>query len=279
MTDTSFSCIDLPAAADQHAVAGFHAHCDIRLEQDRTVEDRHLLFRSETLDDGCPVLRVLDLDTRQGFSLTDDSFPHSIAALGPTVLRVGSSVIVAFPSGERLPDEMPETRYTRGTRSDRRLVAVRSGTSPVVVAPLESSLAPRSITDVRLLHRPITIHDLSQQSPARSIARGYELTLESPTGKMTLRLSKDDLDHGVLVGRDPRRCVAELHRILHLHVSRIHLLLLRQRDEIVAHDVASMNGTWVDRRRVRTATLDDDGTEIFLGTTPVIRLSWRADRS
>ena len=124
-----------------------------------------------------------------------------------------------------------------------------------------------------MLPGPITISEISELDPARRLAIGYELTLESATDQVTLRLSNEDLDHGVFVGRDPARCVAAgLKRIFHLRISRIHLLLLRQRDEIVVHDVASMNGTWVDRRRVRTPTLDDDGSELFLGTTPTIRL-------
>ena len=130
-----------------------------------------------------------------------------------------------------------------------------------------------------MLPGPITISEISELDPTRRVAVGYELTLESAMDQVSFRLSVQDLEHGVLVGRDHKRCVAAgLKRILPIGVSRVHLLLLRQRDAIVAHDVASMNGTWVDRRRVHAAKLDDDGSELFLGTRPTIRLVWSAVR-
>lgn len=282
MSDSFFSCIDLAAGDEHHIVAGVHSQCDLRLEGDRTLDDRHLLLRSETLDDGCPVLKVLDLDTRAGFFLTDGSAPHSISAIGPIVLRLGTLMLVALPAGERLPDELPEARCTRvRPRTERRLVPLQP-VPPVVVAPIAGAESPRRVSDVRVLPGPIQISelsDLSELDPARRVAAGYELTLETATDRAVFRLTLDDLDHGVLVGRDPRRCVANrVLRIFHVAVSRVHLLLLRQRDSIVVHDVASMNGTWVDRRRVRVARLDDDGTELLFGSNPTIRATWVAVR-
>jgi pSer/pThr/pTyr-binding forkhead associated (FHA) protein len=55
-------------------------------------------------------------------------------------------------------------------------------------------------------------------------------------------------------------------------VSRRHVEIWRQGDEYVVHDVGSLNGTYVNRERVETATLHN-GDELQIGTFKLVFLS------
>jgi len=131
---------------------------------------------------------------------------------------------------------------------------------------------------VTLMHRPAMLSD----RPTAAIAlhgprpaRDYELTLSAACGQVSVYLSKEELERGVLIGRSPKCVDAGLRAILTLGISRVHLLLHEDGPECRAYDLASTQGTYQRGRSVRLATLEDDGTKLALGTTAGIELLWR----
>lgn len=91
-------------------------------------------------------------------------------------------------------------------------------------------------------------------------------------GAAAIQLSKLDLELGVLVGRAPK-CNDTLRNVLNEGISRVHLMLRKG----VAYDLASTQGTYAFHRRVRSVPLDDDGTEMRLGTVSPVFLRWYAE--
>jgi FHA domain-containing protein len=110
---------------------------------------------------------------------------------------------------------------------------------------------------------------------------GYEVILESrPRGGVPVvagvRLTKSDLEHGVLIGRADK-CVDEgLRSILGTTVSRVHVLLIREKGACHLYDCASLVGTYSDGQRVRCLPLDDHGTTAQLASSAGVTLHWRA---
>ncbi len=82
-------------------------------------------------------------------------------------------------------------------------------------------------------------------------------------------ISRERLEQGVLLGRYGR---CGIHLSEPGSISRVHLLLIRLGEDVLAIDTASTNGTWRGRTRIETATLSEmDSLE--LGS--VLRLHWR----
>jgi hypothetical protein len=257
MTAAHFSSRVIQGAS--HFVVGRHTSCDAVLEGDESIALRHLLFRSAVLDDGCPRLSILDLETERGFVLPDGTIQRSISLAGPLAFRVGAYAVVALPSDSDLPDELPAIADRVDVRPPMRAHAVSRVT-----------LLPRALM---LADKP-TMAILTPEQ-RREAAHDYELSLEAPAGRASVLLSTTDLNRGVLVGRATKCLDAGLRSVLNIGISRIHLLLLRDGTECRAYDIASTQGTFEGGRRVRQVRLEDEGTRLALGTSTGIRLSWR----
>jgi len=111
-------------------------------------------------------------------------------------------------------------------------------------------------------------------APPRRIARIWgpiwaTVTLELGKHREKYRLSRESLDRGVLLGRYERCAIPalELGR-----VSRVHLLLVRVGEEVLAIDTASTNGTWNGGKKVETLLLGESD-QLSLGRT--LHLHWR----
>lgn len=107
----------------------------------------------------------------------------------------------------------------------------------------------------------------------------YELSLEpmdDARRRAVVRLTTSDLDHGVLVGRADKCLDDGLRSILNENVSRVHVLLVRDRGRCHLYDIASLNGTF-DRsgRRIRCLALDDEGTKVTMLRHKGAVLRWR----
>ncbi len=214
-------------------VMGRHELCDVVLDGDPTIALRHLLVRAARLDDGAPRLSVLDLHTTIGFELDNGRRESSMVATGVVAFRVGAYAIVAIPRGERVPEELrPRHPYREP-------------------APSRVTSLPRA----RELCDSIA-----------SIGPTYLLNVQSARGGMSVPISTLDLETGVLVGRAPK-CNDRLRNILNEGISRAHILLRRG----IAYDLSSTQGTYFENRRVRSATLDERGTTLRIGTmSPVL---------
>jgi hypothetical protein len=273
---------DVYAQPSGYAVVGRHGSCDVVLEQDeRAVSLRHVLVRAAALDDGFPVLSVLDLQTTAGFELSDGSKQRSIAATGPVVFRVGTCSLVALPSSGRYPDELPVPVVERGERAPHRVAPVRiaEAVQPAPakdVAPLSRiTLLPHSVDFSSRRSEPLGAHPAPRELSERT-GDGYEVILQTHQRRVGVRLSTADLDHGVLIGR-AEKCVDEgLRSILSDNVSRVHVLLIREKGQCHLYDCASLVGTFANGQRVRCLPLSDDGTTAQLASRSGVTLHWRA---
>jgi hypothetical protein len=291
MSDMVLGSQEIYARPSGYAVVGRHGSCDVVLDQDeRVVSLRHVIVRAAALDDGFPVISVLDLQTTTGFELSDGSRQRSVAATGPIVFRIGTCSLVALPSSGRFPSELPVPVVEAGDLAPHRIAAVRIAPGNAAApAPVES--APRSektpASRITLLPHSVVLSERPSAGPlVRPLdyvltGEGYEVILESRTSPAVrlsagVRLSMADLEHGVLIGR-AEKCVDEgLRSILGTTISRVHVLLIREKGACHLYDCASLVGTYAHGQRVRWVPLDDAGTSVQLASSAGVTLHWRA---
>ena len=262
MTRGSFGSCEITAGRLSSLVVGSHPLCDVRLFEDPSVELRHLLIRSSALDDGCPILSVVDLHTARGFLLSNGACERAIDATGVIVLRVGAYAIVALPSGAPLAEDMPEP------------VCRAAAESPYRIAAIPSELYAMKIdrgSRITLLPRVIDFADSRMPTAGEE---AYDIAMTSHAGARLLRVAGADLRKGILVGRS-LNCDPLLRAIVDGGTSRGHLLLMKDRAGAVAYDMSSTQGTYFAGRRMRAIELADSGTVMTLGTTNRISLVWR----
>lgn len=263
---------DVPSRPEGYVVVGRHGSCDVVLDDERLVSLRHVLVRASALDDGFPVLSVLDLQTTAGFELSDASKQRSIAATGPVVFRIGTHTFVALPSFGTLSTRLPVPLVERGEIASHRV-------APPLGHLAAEALASRALSRVTSLPHSVELSAFPSNVPLTPQARtgeGYEAVLEAHGSRAGVRLSRRDLEHGVLIGRADK-CVDEgLRSVLGDTISRVHVLLVREEGACHLYDVASLVGTYADGRRVRCIPLDDAGTRVQLALRTGATLYWRA---
>jgi hypothetical protein len=247
-------------------IIGRHTGCGLRLPCD-TISLRHLVVHARSdPPDTAPVLWLWDLNTGQHF-MTEDGHPNeAVMAQGPLYAAVGQYALLFIP--------------TRG----------RSG-APWLARAEEAwrALPPRQFVDRRhpgavLLQRSRPLRpdgreyqtDISRVGPLLSLSGREER--ETPWGELRLVrdmeverhfISRECLEQGVLLGRYDR-CGIQLSGLD--SISRVHLLLVRLGEDVLAIDTASTNGTWRGRKEIETTTLGDPDS-LELGS--VLRLYWR----
>jgi hypothetical protein len=224
-------------------IVGRHGATSLRLPSDGALSLRHAILVARVADDGCPILRAIDL--RSGVGMFDaDGAPHlSVVANGPLRLRVGNSALFAIPAcdllrGGRaaaygeidwpapsrwLPDAAPETRVADESRATSR--------SSVV------SLEPRRVRRLG--------------SGAGGRIAGT-LVVEIDGRRADLAVDAAALRAGVLLGRYPRCDVNCGNAPMSLGVSRVHALFLALGERAHVFDAGSSNG-------VRCGGRDADG--------------------
>jgi len=279
MGDSVMGSIDVVAQPSGYVVVGRHDSCDVVIDaEERVLSLRHVLVRAASLDDGFPVISVLDLQTSAGFELSDGSKQRSVAATGPVVFRIGAYSFVALPSTGRHPDALPVPFVERGDLAPHR-IAPKPISSVEPAAPERRGPPPSRITvlpySVVMSERRSVVPVLSHE-PHVPTGEGYEVILETPLRRVGVVFSKADLDHGVLIGRADK-CVDEgLRSILGGTISRVHVLLIREKGACHLYDVASLVGTYARGRRVRCLELCELGSVVQLASSAGVMLHWRA---
>ena len=264
ITQGSFGSCEIAAGRLSSLVAGSHPLCDIRLFQDPSVDLRHLLIRCTALDDGCPLLSVVDLHTAHGFFLSNGACVRTIDATGVIVIRVGAYAIVALPSGAALDDELPAPICSEAAESPYRINAN-------VIPPELYAMKIDKSSRITLLPKVVDFADSRRPGVGEE---AYEIAMTSRAGARVLRVAGDELEKGILVGRS-LNCDPQLRAIVDMGTSRGHLLLMKDRAGAVAYDMSSTQGTYFAGRRMRAMELSDSGTAMALGTTNPISLVWR----
>lgn len=271
--DGACGCIDAAAERGRHIVIGRHDHCDVILDdEDEAISLRHVLVRISSLDDGFPVINLLDLQTAGGFELSDGSKQRCVVASGPLSFRVGPYTLVALPNGVKLDDELPKPvvehadadPYT--VRGEKLEVAQPSGGARKTLVTI--------IPESRQLEE--VVHRAAAGNASPTSADRYELVLESLGRRAAIRLSTRDLEHGFLLGRSDKCIDAGIRAILSEDVSRVHALFIKEREGIFAYDAGSTNGMQAEGAKVRCVALSDEGSELGLAHRGKVRVRWRA---
>ena len=279
MGDSVMGSTDVVAQPSGYVVVGRHGSCDVVIEADeRVISLRHVLVRAASLDDGFPVISVLDLQTTAGFELSDGSRQRSVAATGPVVFRIGTYSFVALPSTGRYPAELPVPFVEPGELAPHR-IAPRPILNVVPAVPERHGPPPSRITvlpySVVMSERRSAVPILSHE-PHVPTGDGYEVILETASTRAGVVFSKADLDHGVLIGRADKCVDVGLRAILGGTISRVHVLLIREKGACHLYDVASLVGTYARGRRVRCLELCDVGSVVDLASSAGVTLHWRA---
>lgn len=266
--DRTVGAVALSAREGEYAVIGRHTHCDAVLPEDPEISLRHLLARVLTLDDGV-VLRLLELHASLPIFTESGEPTRSLVVSGPVMLRLGRYVIGAVPFGGSEDEEL----------------AARSPSSPPPASLVRSEVVPRSasrphrITHITLLPAvsELGVRRPEAAAPDAPVAPGHaRLTLARAGHSVSVELSEQELQLGVIVGRSHRCVDRGLRSVLTESVSRAHLLLLRERDATWAYDLGSVQGTWLEGKRVRRVRLRDGGTSLVLAEIDPVTLDWIA---
>jgi hypothetical protein len=242
---TEMSMRDLPDLPASFAVVGRHARCDTHLAGDREIALRHLLVRPGRLLDGTLAVRFIDLRAAMPFYLPDETAQRSISATGPVALRLGRYALIALPI---IDDAVAATK----------LVApeVREDLRP----PDSIVSAKECFSSITILPRVTGVLDIAR-TPSPGDAT---LTIMRDGASASVGIERADLDRGVIIGRLPRCLDGGIRQVLSAQISRAHLLLLAEGPRVTAFDLASTNGTYMRKRHVGCATLENGGTTLEL---------------
>jgi len=183
----------LPPSGIAHLIVGRHERCDVVLSRDSDVSLRHLLLRATRGPQGQLQLRAIDLRSRCGLLSEDGKRCEAIASQGPLFLQVASYIVFLLPTG---PSAKP---WSHDADETWRGFAPRNQEILPPPQPLKSRSAPAPGA-VKLA--TITIQSSSQQAG--------DLT-------STHAVWSDQLERGILVGRDDRFEIEEWFYIL-LHM-------------------------------------------------------------
>jgi hypothetical protein len=249
--DACFGVMELGAESGTYAIVGRHTHADVSLAMDPTVALRHLVLRSIDAGDGQAALRIVDLQTELGFALEDGVPRRSAIVRGPVAIQVGEYVVVGLPNGE-LPPALPPAVLEELSSPYRAPGRRALGSSHVGLVPGVSDLGKMC---------------LCIDGDAR-----YSFSIERGGRRETVVASEIELQRGILVGRSPK-APAGLLALMDERISRMHVLLVRERSETFLVDLCSMNGTWMGRARVRRVRLAD-GLQVRIGDGHLV-LTWQ----
>ena len=113
---------------------------------------------------------------------------------------------------------------------------------------------------------------LTEVAPPSATVAFARLTLLREGHSASIDLPAADLEGGVLIGRSERCTDGGLRRVLDGNISRVHALLLREGDDVVAFDLCSTQGMYLDGRAVRRQRLSRAGGCLSLAKTNPVML-------
>jgi hypothetical protein len=284
--DRNISWVDVRISGDGYAVLGSHDRCDLVLSSDAGIWLRHLAAICVRLDDDSVGLRLIDLKTDLPFFLDDDTPRWSVLARGSFAMRLGRHVVCGFPIGAATtentvaqaaqvgPRPVPEAPRIRDLHETGVLdTGLSFGATGAPGAPVDArSIAvvpgPNELSSF-VASAPVSqIQDLLGPSASPNHVR---VTLERGGMGASVELPAEAMEAGVLLGRALNCFDGGLRRIFCEAISRAHVLLVRDREDVFALDLCSTNGTRVAGQRIRRHRLSDAGTTLELGKKVIFR--------
>lgn len=258
--------LDRPRAV----IVGRHSMCGLPLPAEYSaISLRHLAVVVQARDHTECRIRVLDLHTRTGFRDESGRVLQAIVTEGPMFLKVGPVTLVVLITDDHSPiPEEPEEAYR--CIPDRVFLDERLGTAG---APRPRGKSSRvhgynpGMTLVRsrlgALASAAELKRDDERSMGELVVRATGSSIRRPVGESALA-------RGFLVGRYDRCDVGAVDDE-DSRLSRVHLLVVREGDQIIALDTASTNGTFVGERQI-TLTPLAEGTVLDLAGE--IQIAW-----
>lgn len=273
-------CEAVVVEAGHSLIIGRHTHCGLHL-QEHTIALRHLaLHASAETPEAAPTIRLWDLNTGQPFRTEDGQPNTAVIAEGPLYAVVGGYALLMVPT--RGPAAAPwPTQAEEAWRSlpPREFIDRRSPEAARRRRTADRRPDGRDyVTDISRVRAEYDDHRTSVSRMSSLMFLGEEAALGDAWCELRVEwgqwaakhlLSLDHLDRGVLLGRY-ERCGVNLSQVP--GISRVHLLLVRSGEDVLAIDTASTNGTWRGGKALKTAALRDPDR---LQLSDTLRVSWR----
>lgn len=253
------------------AIVGRHDRCDLYLEGHAALALRQLAIVLAPVRDwraGSREVsyRVLDLRTAEGMI---DERGHALRGLrceGPAIVRCGGYAIYMLPLGD--PSDWPDTGADAWAYLPER-VYFDELARPAEGSVMRALAAPRR--GQTLVIRTAGPRDTGMPLASRDDVAA-QLVVRGPGGPRAIDVGHQALREGVLLGRYARCDGAG--RGDDGALSRVHALLLRVDERLLAIDLASTNGTRLaGQADARVLELDGEA-ELELGFDTVVRWRW-----
>ena len=249
---TIASYVHLPILSEEGAfgVIGRHECCALTL-LDEEISLRHALVRV-TRNAGDEVrVRLIDLGSSNTFHTEDNQACKSVMAEGPMFINLLGYQLFLLPTGTLNPSAWTEDADDTWSSFPERIYFDHRMPERMVGRP-----APQATQQPRnRRHTYMTLLPAAQHLRARPGAGGDALgtiLLSAESTQIAHRVSHEDLERGVLIGRYERCQLAGATGSL----SRVHLVLLLDGGDVWAVDTASLNGTIVEGQRISAIQLD-----------------------
>lgn len=253
----------------QSLTLGRHEYCGLELPAS-TVSLRHLVAHARSESRGAaPSVRLWELNTRRPFR-TEDGLPHSgVLAQGMLYAALDEYALLFLPTrGRSEPPWSASAEQAWRALPPRRFLDRRppEAARPRRARPLRPD-GREYHTDISVSGPLLTLD--TTERPEWPEPAWAELRLVRGSTEERRLLSLASLEQGVLVGRY-ERCGITLSEAT--RISRVHLVLVRVGEDVLAIDTASTNGTWRGDVDVETTVLaDTDSLELADSVT----LHWR----
>ena len=237
---------------------GRHSCCDLRIPiRHRDISLRHAMVLFQSLPLAKTSLRVIDLHTPLGLWDEDGASFQACESNGSMFLQIGDIYLILLLTQNWKPTESAHDAYLQ--IPDR--ISVEA--SDFDEGDLERS------TLIRKRKSTVMFGGFDQEQYDKGEPLGH-LQLSGPRGFECLTVTPELIDRGLLVGRYERCAFTEDQADGHL--SRVHLLFIRNGPELLAIDTGSSNGSYHDDLEFRCLRIRGN-TKIHL--TKEITLSWR----
>lgn len=246
---TIASYVHLPILSEQGAfgVIGRHECCALTL-LDEEISLRHALVRV-TRNPGDEVrVRLIDLGSSNTFHTEDNQACKSVMAEGPMFINLLGYQLFLLPTGSLSASSWSDDADATWQSFPERIYFDQRMPERMVGRPAQPQGRNRR-------HTYMTLLPAAQHLRARPGAGGSALgtiLLSAESTQIAHRVSQEDLERGVLIGRYERCQLAGATGSL----SRVHLVLLLDGGDVWAVDTASLNGTIVEGQRISAIQLD-----------------------
>ena len=239
---------------------GRHSCCDLRLPASHAdISLRHAMVLFQSLPLAKTSLRVIDLHTPLGLWDEEGTNIRACEANGSIFLQIGDVYLIFLLT--------QDWKHTGSAHNAYRQIPERI--SVAENEDEEEAGVRETSTVIRRREAAMMFEQLHKSRYNTGDHLGH-LQLSSPKGFECIPLTPEIADRGLLVGRYERCAFAEDHQDERL--SRVHLLFIRNGDELLAIDTASTNGSYIDDRIFRTHRITRNAK---FNLTPHVELSWR----